>query len=175
MIAKIVRIATRTPSVLKTLHEDRTAAERREVRAPAIRFGGIVVTPTMNAMTDVMTMLMISAAGTLRTYRTNVIARPITVSQVAQLFGNTNATGTGPHGLRRMISPPSTKPMNRMNRPMPTPIARFSESGTAFMIASRRPTRTSTRMTMPSQTIDAHRARPAQAQRQRQAEGDDAR
>jgi hypothetical protein len=43
--------------------------------------------------------------------------------------------------------------MNRMNRPMPTAIARFSESGTAFMIASRNPTSTRTRTTRPSITI----------------------
>ena len=36
---------------------------------------------------------------------------------------------------------------------MPTPIERFSASGTAFMIASRRPTSTRTVMTTPSITI----------------------
>ena len=36
---------------------------------------------------------------------------------------------------------------------MPTPIARFRPSGTAFIIASRRPTTTSSVMTRPSMTI----------------------
>ena len=35
------------------------------------------------------------------------------------------------------MSPPLTKPMNRMKRPMPTPIALLRASGTAFMMASR--------------------------------------
>ncbi len=51
------------------------------------------------------------------------------------------------------ISPPFAKPMNRMNRPMPTPIERFSASGTAFMMASRRPITTRTVIATPSRTI----------------------
>ena len=52
-------------------------------------------------------------------------------------------------GVRRM-KPPSLRPMVVMNRPMPTPIARFRSSGMAFMIDSRRPVSTSTRMMRPS-------------------------
>ena len=57
---------------------------------------------------------------------------------------------------------------------MPTPMARFSESGTAFMIASRRPTRTSTRDDDAFPDDDAHRAGQAQAGAEREPEGDDA-
>ena len=50
------------------------------------------------------------------------------------MFGNTKNTGTGPDASGAlMISPASTRPMNRMKRPMPTPIARFRLSGTASM------------------------------------------
>ena len=41
---------------------------------------------------------------------------------------------------------------------MPTPIARLSASGTAFMIASRRPTRTRTVIDDALEDDDAHRA-----------------
>jgi hypothetical protein len=72
------------------------------------------------------------------------------------VVGNTNVTGTGFSAelpaVFTMI-PASMKPMNRMNRPIPTPIARFSDSGTACMTASRRPTRTSSRTTRPSSTM----------------------
>ena len=56
---------------------------------------------------------------------------------------------------------------------MPTPIARFSDSGTAFMTASRRPTRTSTVMTMPSMTMTPIAPAGVEAQRQHEAERDD--
>ncbi len=72
------------------------------------------------------------------------------------MFGKTNARGGGGganSGVTPTIMPPSQKPMNRMKRPMPTPIARFRPSGTAFMIASRRPTTTSRVMMRPSITI----------------------
>src|SRR5262249_54082956 len=51
------------------------------------------------------------------------------------------------------INPPLAKPMNRMNRPMPTPIDRRSANGTAFMMASRAPMTTSTVIGMPPQTM----------------------
>ncbi len=52
-------------------------------------------------------------------------------------------------GAGRM-KPPSFRPMVAMNRPIPTPIARFRLSGIAFMTASRRPVSTSARMMRPS-------------------------
>ena len=51
------------------------------------------------------------------------------------------------------MRPPLTKPMKRMNRPMPTPIDRLRASGTAVMIASRRPRTTRMVMRTPSITI----------------------
>ena len=53
-------------------------------------------------------------------------------------------------GIR--TKPASTRPMNAMNRPMPTLIAVFSSSGTARNTAVRKPVSTSTRMIRPSRT-----------------------
>jgi hypothetical protein len=107
-------------------------------------------------MTVVMRMLSSSAAGTRRTNSAIVMIKPRTNVRSAGVVGKTNWTGTGfsaavPPVL--LMRPPSTNPMNRMKSPMPTAIARFRESGTAFMIASRRPTSTSSRTTSPSITI----------------------
>ncbi len=53
----------------------------------------------------------------------------------------------------RVTKPASTKPMNAMNRPMPTPIACFSGCGIARMTASRSPVTTRTQISRPSSTI----------------------
>ena len=45
----------------------------------------------------------------------------------------------------RRTKPASTKPMNAMNRPMPTPIAVLSASGMASNTAVRKPVSTRTR------------------------------
>ena len=99
---------------------------------------------------------MSRAAGTFRAHKPTVISSPNQNRKCAGSVGNTNVTGTGfsaddPPVLTMM--PASMKPMNRMNRPIPTPIARLSDNGTARMIASRRPTSTR-RVTMtPSRTM----------------------
>jgi hypothetical protein len=48
--------------------------------------------------------------------------------------------------------PPSRSPTSVMKSPMPTPMASFSDSGTARMIASRKPATTSTSASTPSIT-----------------------
>ena len=48
--------------------------------------------------------------------------------------------------------PASTKPINAMNKPMPTPIEYFSGSGTAWKTAVRNPVNTSARTITPSTT-----------------------
>ena len=53
-------------------------------------------------------------------------------------------------GIR--TKPASTRPMNAMNRPMPTLIAVFSSTGTARNTAVRNPVSTRTRMIRPSST-----------------------
>ena len=57
---------------------------------------------------------------------------------------------TGTPGGPGFTIPADTSPMKRMKRPMPTPIACFSARGMAFMIASRKPVRTSAVITSPS-------------------------
>ena len=49
--------------------------------------------------------------------------------------------------------PPSRSPTSVMNRPMPTPIESFSASGTARMIAPRRPPSTRISAIRPSMTM----------------------
>ena len=131
-------------------------------------------------MIVVTKMLMISAARILSAYRTNVMTRPKRKTNWPAVVGNDSVTrvpsqkpsvdesGAQPDTIR----PPLAKPMNRMNRPMPTPIERFSESGTAFMIASRRPTTTRIVMARPSSTITPI-APAASRPLRRQGEGDD--
>jgi hypothetical protein len=52
-------------------------------------------------------------------------------------------------------TPPSRRPTSVMKSPMPTPIDSFKESGTASMMAVRRPARTSTTAISPSMTTTA--------------------
>ena len=118
-------------------------------------------------MIVVAMMLMISAARTFSAYRAKVMTRPMMKTNCPIVAGNANVTNvpsqkpsvdeSGAQPL--VISPPLAKPMNRMNRPMPTPIARLSESGTAFMIASRAPMRTRTVISDAFEDDHAHRAR----------------
>ncbi len=101
----------------------------------------------------VMTKIeMISAPGIFRTNRTMVKIRPPRNRNWPGVVGKTGATiGVPPCGVA--MNPPPTNPMNRMNRPMPAPMAFLSASGTAFMTASRKPTTTRSVTTRPSRTI----------------------
>jgi len=49
--------------------------------------------------------------------------------------------------------PPSTRPMNRMKKPMPTTMAFFSSSGMALKMASRKPVSTRIVMATPSRKM----------------------
>ena len=69
---------------------------------------------------------MIRAPGTFRTNRTIVNSSPTRNRNWPGVVGKTGATiGAPPCGVA--MKPPPTKPMNRMNRPMPAPIARLSD------------------------------------------------
>ena len=57
---------------------------------------------------------------------------------------------TGTPGGPGFTTPADTSPMKRMKSPMPTPMARLSDTGIAFMIASRKPVSTSAVITAPS-------------------------
>ncbi len=95
-------------------------------------------------------MLRRIAAGTFRAHSTIVMASPAMKTKWSTVVGNWTVTSVP---LPALMNPPFAKPMNRMKRPMPTPIARFRASGTAFMIASRRPARTRIVTRTPSITI----------------------
>ncbi len=105
----------------------------------------------------VIRIVRINAPFTFRVYRRMATSSPSSVSDAAAVFGNTNSVGVPPlnvpSGNGVAMSPPLTKPMKRMNNPMPTAIASLRLFGTAFITASRRPARTSTVTTMPSRTI----------------------
>ena len=140
----------------------------------AVNVAGSFWTPTAIATTVVTRMLISSAAGTCRAHRAIVRTRPNQNTKCAGSVGKTNVTGTGFSAdvppVLTMI-PASMNPMNRMNRPMPTPIARLSDSGTARMTASRRPTRTSSVTRRPSRTMTPIAPAGRQATGQDEAEG----
>ncbi len=154
MKLKIVRSAARRPSCEKTFVRSNAPIVLKS--GVAVKLVGIGWTPVARATTVVTRMLISSAAGTLRAHSSIVSTRPNQKTKWATVVGNTNRTGTGFSAevppVLTMI-PASMKPMNRMNRPIPTPIARLSESGTARITASRRPTRTRIVTRMPSRTM----------------------
>ncbi len=152
MIAKIVRSAVSRPR-LNTLPRSNFPRVLKVLLVGVMtKSVGTLATPVTNASTVVARMLMIRAPRIFSTQRAIVRARPAQKTNCAGSVGNTGATGgTPPCG--ETMAPPFTNPMNRMKRPMPTPIARLRASGTAFMIASRRPISTRTVTAMPSRTI----------------------
>ncbi len=82
-----------------------------------------------------------------------VATRPTTVTArgtIGTLPTSTSPTGVPPLTL---IRPPSTRPMKRMKKPMPTTIAFFSSSGIEWKIASRKPVITRIVMATPSRTM----------------------
>ena len=87
------------------------------------------------------------AARTPRAKRASVMIRPMTNVRIGPVLSGDNVT-TVP--VPRVTKPAFTRPIKRMNRPMPTPIACFRGIGIAFRIASRKPVRTSAVMTIPS-------------------------
>ncbi len=162
MIAKMVRTAVTNPSFAKIWNgswRPRPRVEKLGVATRLLRFTGW--TPRIIAMIVVAKMLMISAARILSAYSTNVMTRPMMNTSCPAVVGNDSVTRVPSQKPRvdesgaqpDTIMPPLANPMNRMNRPMPTPIERFSEIGTAFMIASRRPITTRMVIARPSSTI----------------------
>src|SRR6266404_4538579 len=158
MIAKITRIATSNGSVLKTL--PMSNAPMVEKFGVSVSVDGTLVTPAMRAMIVVTRMEMTRAALMPRAHRTTVTRSPKRKTNWPGVVGNDTVTSVPAHTGRGTngeqpdwIRPPLAKPMKRMNRPMPAPIARLRASGTAFMTASRKPTRTSSVTARPSRTM----------------------
>ena len=101
--------------------------------------------------TDAKTPRMI-APGTRRTVSTIATAMP-----PSAMSGGPAVRSAMPIPVAGSLTtiPPSRSPISVMKRPMPTPIASLSDSGTACMIASRSPARTSTTASTPSITTTA--------------------
>ena len=81
-----------------------------------------------------------------------VMTRPNTVTATGTPMRSPSSTGVLA-GLPTITMPPSTRPMNRMKKPMPMAIAFLSGSGMALKMAVRAPVRTRIVMTMPSITM----------------------
>ena len=159
MSAKIVSTATTAPNV-KTLLMSGNSGKKDGVLTKS---AGTFWTPATIATTVVTRMLMSSAPRMRMTHRAMVRNNPRKNTKCAGVVGKTSSTGGRPYwgGLATAPCPAangtrmtwaSTKPMNRMKSPMPTPIERFRARGTASMIASRRPRTTRAVMARPSRT-----------------------
>ena len=103
-----------------------------------------------------------------------VMTRPKTVTASGTPIGtvpsSTRPTGVPPLTL---TMPPSTRPMNRMKKPMPTTIAFLSSSGIALKIASRKPVSTRIGDGDAFEDDEAHGALEGEALAEDEAEGDD--
>ena len=79
-----------------------------------------------------------------------VMTRPKIVTATGTPMKSPRVTGVP---LPALTMPPSTSPMNRMKKPMPTTIAFLSSSGMALKMASRKPVRTRIVIATPSRTM----------------------
>ncbi len=150
MIAKIVSAAVSGPRTVNTLVRSNWPIVAK--LGVAVMVDGTVATPVTRQTTVMTAIEMIRAPRSFMTHRTIVRSSPSRKMNCDVSVGKTGATiGDPPCGVT--MKPPLTKPMNRMNRPMPTPIARLSDSGTACMTASRKPTTTSSVTSRPSRTM----------------------
>ena len=112
------------------------------------------IASAMTARMVVATMPMSSAPLTLRAMSTPMMSRPSTKMTVGMVLidpPSPSCTGGAATPLER-TNPESTRPMNAMNRPMPTVIAVFSGAGTALKIISRRLVADSSTMIRPLMT-----------------------
>ena len=104
----------------------------------------------MSATTVVATIPIRIPPGTFRATRmpmTTTPSRKISVGTDVMDPPSPSCTGGPP--CVRFTKPESTKPMNAMNRPMPTVIAAFSGCGTAWKIAVRMPVAPNSTMSTP--------------------------
>ena len=109
------------------------------------------VKPFAPMATRVVSRMPRSSAARSRAAMKAVVRRtPVTATRVGALVRSPNVTGMP---VPCLTNPPEYRPMKRMKRPMPTPMARFRARGIAFTTASRKPVRTSTVMTRPSRVI----------------------
>ncbi len=160
MIEKIVTTAVRTPARAKT--EKSSPAPRLEKSGHASRRAGTTAWPgSGNARPPVHALTPIaSAVVTMMPSRSPPVVPRAWNHSISRRPNSETATGaevkspsvSGTPGGPVLTMPAALKPMKRMKSPMPTPMARFSETGMAFMIASRNPVSTNTVMASPSST-----------------------
>jgi hypothetical protein len=112
------------------------------------------IASAMMAMTVLTRIPMSSAPLTRRAMSTPMMTsamRKTTVGSVAMEPWSPSCTGGEATPLGR-TKPASTRPMNAMNRPMPTVMAVFSSAGTALKISTRRPVDARSTMMRPLMT-----------------------
>ena len=111
----------------------------------------LAIDSMMIATTAVPKMPIRMAPRTFLTTKMIVKIRPkqkVKIGQPARAPAGPNVTNTGPGRTK----PESTKPMIVMKRPIPTPIAYFSCSGTAWNTADLNPVSTKIKISTPSRT-----------------------
>ncbi len=158
MMEKMTTTAVTTPTRAKT---DRSRpAPRLEKSGHATSAAGQTACPGVGNVRPPVAPLTATATTVLARMPTrSAPLDPRVVShRVSRSPNRATATGaddrsprvTGTPGGPGFTMPADTRPMKRMKRPMPTPMARLSAAGIAFMIASRKPVSTSAVITRPS-------------------------
>ncbi len=159
MIENVTRTAVTTPSFATRPKSRRPNVERSGgcTIAAGIRAAPGVGKPfqsatapfRMIATSVVSTIPSRSAPRTRRAISHAVRTKPTRNTRMGRPRMDPSATGSGPDG-GFTTKPEVKKPMNAMNRPIPTPIARLSPIGTASITASRNRVSTSSVMATPS-------------------------
>ena len=96
------------------------------------------------------------AALTFLTIKPIINSKPkakTTIGQPTSVPPSPRVTGTGPDAVLR-TNPASTKPINAINRPIPTEMAIFNWVGIALNTATRKPVSTKIKMIKPSKTTN---------------------
>ena len=158
MIEKMVTAAMTNPRRAKT--ERSSPAPRVDKSGRATSEAGRTAWPGAGKAAPPVTRFTTMASAVLaripmsspplipRAWSQSVRRRPNTATATGDVVRSPRVTGT-PGGPGFTI-PAEWSPMNRMKSPIPTPMARFSASGIAPIIASRKPVSTSTVMARPS-------------------------
>ncbi len=155
-------VRLKSPRMLRSGALNQVSGMRGTFRAQPTGLSGVSGLPSLNgpilktdstitARTAVARMPMSRAPLTFRVTSTIISRRPATKTTVGQPR-SWPLTPNEISGTPGRVMPASTNPMRAMNRPMPTPMAYFSGSGTASNTATRKPVSTRMPMMMPSST-----------------------
>lgn len=107
-----------------------------------------IVELTTMAITVVTRMPSSMPPGIRQISKSRISTRP--ASRMKNVGEARLPSASGAPGEPITTTPPFTRPISRIKRPMPTAIAPFSRCGIAFITFSRSPVSTSTRIRMPS-------------------------